>query len=84
MAFAQVIGLVAAFLTTIAVVPQAIKTFKTRSAKDLSLKMLLAVTAGVFCWLIYGLMINDFPLIAANIVTFCLYLALLYFRLTYK
>ena len=81
---ANLIGFAAAFLTTIATVPQVIKTFRTKSAKDLSLKMLLALTAGVFLWLIYGLMINDLPLIAANIVTFCLYFALLYFRLALK
>ena len=84
MQLAHAIGFAAAFLTTIATIPQVIKTFRTKSAKDLSLKTILAVTVGVFFWLVYGLMINDLPLIVANIVTLCLYMVLLYFKLTFK
>ncbi len=84
MDFATHLGLVAGFFTTIATVPQVIKTWKTKSAKDLSLKMLALISAGVFCWLIYGLAIGDTPLIVANIFTLALYLTLLYFKLTMK
>ncbi|MDX1629826.1 MAG: SemiSWEET transporter [Fulvivirga sp.] len=77
------IGLTAAFLTTIAFLPQVIKTWKTRSAKDLSLGMFSLFTTGIFLWLVYGLLVNDLPIILANIFTLTLSGIILFFKLKY-
>jgi MtN3 and saliva related transmembrane protein len=79
-----VLGLVAASLTTIAYVPQVVKTWKSRSSKDLSLKMLLTFCAGIILWLIYGVLEKDTPIIAANSVTLLLACTLLFFKFRFK
>ncbi len=80
----MILGLVAAGLTTVAFIPQVHKTWKTKSAKDLSLGMYLIFTSGVILWLIYGILKDDIPIIAANVVTLSLTLVLLYFKIFYK
>jgi len=75
------IGLAAAFCTTVAFLPQVIKTWKTRSTGDLSLSMFLVFTTGIFLWLVYGLAVHDIPLIVANGITFVLSGTILYFKL---
>jgi MtN3 and saliva related transmembrane protein len=77
------IGLAAGFCTTLAFLPQAIKTWRTRSTADISLGMFLIFTAGVLLWLIYGLLLNDIALIAANGITFVLSAIILLFKLRY-
>ena len=62
------IGLIAAGLTTASFVPQAWKIIRHRKVKDLSLTMYAMMFAGQGGWLIYGLPIQDFPLILANII----------------
>lgn len=76
-----VIGLSAAFCTTVSFLPQVIKIWKTRSTKDISLGMFSIFSAGIFLWLIYGLLIGDVPVIASNGVTLVLTLAILGFKL---
>ena len=68
----EVIGYVAATLTTVSFLPQAILTIKTRDTSSLSLSMYSIFTLGVFCWLIYGVYISDKAIIAANAITFIL------------
>jgi len=75
------LGLVAAFLTTIAFLPQVIKTWRSRSAKDLSLGMFAIFSTGILLWLIYGILINDLPIILANIFTLTLSSIILFFKL---
>ena len=77
------LGLVAATLTTLAFLPQVIKTWRTRSARDISLWMFLMLVAGICLWLTYGILIADIPLIAANVVTLALALVILVFKLRY-
>ncbi len=62
----------AAVLTTAAFAPQAIKAWRTRSTKDVSLAMFALIVAGIALWLIYGILIDDAPLIIANAVTLIL------------
>jgi len=69
MDYKTIIGLVAATLTTAASLPQAVKTIKTRSTKDLSLGMYILLESGVILWLVYGLLVTDIPVIFANIFT---------------
>ena len=68
----QIIGLVSAGLTTTAFLPQVIKTWRTRSTADLSPLMFSLFCIGISGWLIYGFLVNDLPIILANIVTICL------------
>jgi MtN3 and saliva related transmembrane protein len=76
------IGMLAAILTTVAFVPQVIKTWRTRSTADISLGMFVILVAGVAAWLIYGLLIGDAPLVLANGVTLLLAGTILFFKLT--
>jgi len=78
------IGLVAGTLTTIAFIPQLQQTWRTRSAKDVSLGMLLTFITGVFLWLVYGLLLGALPIILANLVTLILTLAILLLKLRYR
>jgi len=80
----NVIGLAAGSLTTVAFLPQVIKTWKSGSAKDLSLGMFSFFCLGVLLWLIYGLLTNDIPVIAANLATLILASTILFFKLRFK
>ncbi|MBT1703196.1 SemiSWEET transporter [Chryseosolibacter indicus] len=80
----QILGLAAGSLTTAAFLPQVLKTWKSRSAKDLSLGMFSLFCLGVFLWLIYGIIVKDIPVIAANLVTLMLASTLLFFKLRFK
>jgi MtN3 and saliva related transmembrane protein len=84
MSIVSFLGLLAASLTTISFLPQVLKTWKSRSAKDLSLGMFLTFTLGVALWLVYGVMITDWPVILANVVTLLLASTLLFFKLRWK
>lgn len=75
------IGLLAAVLTTVAFVPQVVKTWRTRSTTDISLGMFSILVAGVAAWLIYGLLIGDIPLVLANAVTLLLAGTILFFKI---
>lgn len=84
MEFVTVIGLVAGFCTTAAFLPQVVKTWKSKSAKDLSLGMYLIFCTGVLLWLIYGIILEDIPIILTNAATLILALSILYFKLNFK
>jgi len=64
---ATTIGLVAGTLTSIAAIPQVIKTVKTRHVRDISIWQPLLLSFGVALWMVYGILIGDWPLILANI-----------------
>ena len=66
------LGSFAGFCTTIAFLPQVLKVWKTRSARDVSLGMYAVFTIGVICWLAYGWLLMIWPIIIANIVTLVL------------
>lgn len=75
------IGYVAATLTTASFLPQAILTIKTRDTESLSLSMYSLFTLGVFCWLIYGIYLNNNAIVIANSITFLLALSILSFKI---
>lgn len=77
----EIIGYIAAILTTASFLPQAVLTLKTRDTASLSLGMYSLFTAGVLCWLIYGLYIADKAIIFANTVTFLLAALILSFKI---
>ena len=78
----ELVGSIAAFLTTVAFVPQAYKVFKTNQTKDLSLFLFLIFSLGVFMWLIYGIMKEDLPIMIANSITLFLSLYILYKKIS--
>ena len=66
------IGYLAAVLTTVAFVPQVWQIWRTKHTQDISLRMYVLFTAGIAAWLVYGLLIGAWPVVAANAVTFVL------------
>lgn len=82
--YKEIIGIVAGICTTIAFLPQVLKTWRSKSAKDLSLGMFSIFCTGVALWLTYGILIEDLPIILANGFTLVLAGSLLYFKLIFK
>jgi MtN3 and saliva related transmembrane protein len=80
------VGYFAAFCTTAAFFPQALKVFKTRQTRDISLWMFLLMTAGLTAWLIYGFYISSLPIILANLITliFAVYILIMKLKLESK
>jgi MtN3 and saliva related transmembrane protein len=64
-----IVGYIAAALTTFSSLPQVIKIFRTKKTSDISLVMYIMVFIGVLLWLVYGLLITDYPIIFANLVS---------------
>ena len=75
------LGLLAGFLTTCSAFPQLVKSYKTRSTKDLSLWYLTVILSGVALWIAYGFAKSDVPLVVANSVSFLLLSCTLYLKL---
>ena len=84
MSLALFLGYFAGFLTTVSLVPQVIKTWKTKSADDLSLGMFLVFCAGVACWLAYGFRLDAKPIYLWNLATLLLAGAILVMKLKFK
>ena len=84
MSLTELFGYSAAVLTTISFVPQAWHTFKTRDVRGISLGMYGVFTAGVACWLIYGLSLGAWPIVIANVVTLVLAGGILAMKLWFR
>lgn len=83
MNYIEIIGFIAAFLTTAAFLPQVYQTWKTKDVSSLSLPMLLLFFIGIFAWLIYGVLKNSPSMIFANSITIVSSFLLVYFKLKY-
>jgi MtN3 and saliva related transmembrane protein len=77
------LGLLAGVFTTISFLPQVIYTWRRKSAKDISLGMFLLFCTGILLWIIYGMMLNNIPIIATNVATFSLAFMILVFKVKY-
>ena len=84
MQFFTFLGYVAAVLTTISFVPQALLIIKTKDTKGISLPMYILFTIGVACWLLYGIYFGMIPVIIANFITLALAIVILTFKIIYK
>ncbi|MBD2567649.1 SemiSWEET transporter [Anabaena lutea] len=84
MDFITLLGFAAGLLTTIAFFPQMFKTWKTKSAKDVSFVMLITFMSGLFLWLIYGIILGALPIILANGITLFLNFIILWLKIKYK
>jgi len=77
------VGFIAGTLTTLAYVPQVIRSWKLKETKDISLSMLVLYAVGVSLWLVYGIWMDALPIIAANGISLILILVLLGIKLRY-
>jgi len=84
MDYITIIGLMAAALTVVAFFPQLIKVWKTKSTKDISLGMFSIFCIGVFLWFVYGILMQDPPIIVANFLVFIQAFIILMFKVKYK
>lgn len=80
----NLLGLMAGALTTVAFLPQVVKTWRSRSAGDISLVMFALFSLGVFLWIVYGFRVGAVPVIVANVVTLLLSMTILVFKIRYK
>jgi MtN3 and saliva related transmembrane protein len=80
----DLIGYIAAILTTFALLPQIMRIWKLKEARDISIFMPLMTTAGSVLWLIYGILINEVPIIAANVIYMFFSLTVLFFTIKYR
>ena len=80
----EILGLVAAVLTTYAFVPQVLKVRRTKEVEDLSLSMYLIFLLGIFLWFAYGYLKDSISIMLANIVTGFLVMSLIYFKFKYS
>ncbi len=83
MQFTDLIGYLAAALTTFSFVPQALHTFRTRDVRGISLGMYGAFTVGIALWLVYGLALGAWPIVVANAITLVLAGSILWMKLRY-
>ena len=81
---ADLVGYLAAALTTCSFVPQAWLTFRTRDVRGISLGMYSVFATGVALWLAYGVLLQAWPIVFANTVTLALALAILFMKLRYR
>lgn len=80
----EIIGYLAASCTTLSFVPQAVKVIRTRETKGISLSMYAIFTLGVILWFVYGIIVHNIPIIAANAITTVLAAIILFFKLREK
>ncbi len=80
----DLIGTIAAILTTASFLPQAWHTFSTKDVSGISLGMYSVFTSGVAMWLVYGLLIHAWPVVISNLITLMLASAILAMKLRYR
>jgi MtN3 and saliva related transmembrane protein len=80
----NLIGVAAGTLCTISFLPQLIKIWKTKSARDVSLVMFVIFSAGITLWMWYGFLTHSMPIILANGVTLVLSMVIVCFKVKYK
>jgi MtN3 and saliva related transmembrane protein len=80
----DLVGYAAATLTTLAFIPQTLHSWRSRDLSGVSLGMYSLFTLGVAFWLIYGMILESWPIIAANTITLMLAGSVLFLKLRYK
>ena len=77
----SVIGLLAGICTTGSLLPQVYKTLKSKNARDISLLMYVLLSAGIFLWFVYGILLNEMPIMLANGVSLILTMSVLFLKI---
>ena len=80
----EIFGFAAAFLSTVAFLPQVIKTWQIKKAEDVSYALLVTFSSGCFCWVIYGLKTHSKPVLIANLLTLGLNLTILSMKFAFE
>ena len=80
----DILGMTAGVISSITFLPQVIKTYKTKSAKDISLLMFTFATTSVIMWLAYGIILGNVPIIFTNSMVLLFSLIMLYFKFRYN
>ncbi len=80
----DIIGYLAGFLIMISLIPQLIKTYKTKKTKDISLTMLIIVSLGTGLWAIYGFLLNSYPMIIMTGLGCIMNIILVFMKIKYK
>jgi MtN3 and saliva related transmembrane protein len=78
------LGYAAGFLTTVSFLPQVVRAFRTRSCQDLSWTWLVVFAVGLLLWLLYGVILKNWPMILANSITVALCFALMWMKRSYR
>jgi MtN3 and saliva related transmembrane protein len=83
MNWTQAIGLAAGILTASSLIPQVIKTLKTKKADEVSIKMLLVLQGGIILWILYGFKRDDMPIIVTNIFSLAVNITMVILRIKF-
>jgi len=81
--FIDLVGYLAGGLILVSIIPQIVKSWRTKSAKDLSLARYLIYIAGVVLWFVYGILLHSWPMIIVNAINLCLAASMLYLIIRY-
>lgn len=84
MDWTEILGITAGICTTISVIPQIRKAWKTKKVEDVSPRMFIVLTMGIFLWIVYGITQNDLPIILTNSTSLSLNAVVLYLLLRYR
>jgi MtN3 and saliva related transmembrane protein len=84
MDLANLIGTCSGFISSVTFLPQVIKIYQTKSAKDLSFGTLFFLVLGVSLWLVYGILKTDYPIIITNALVLTMVLVMVYFKFKFK
>jgi MtN3 and saliva related transmembrane protein len=83
MPFVDIIGYLAGLLILVSIIPQIIKSWKTKSTKDISLLRYLIYVVGVILWLVYGIILHNGPMMIVNSINLFLASTIVYLKLKY-
>jgi len=84
MPFVDILGYTAGFITSLTFLPQVIKTWKERSARDISLMMFMIAAVNESMWIVYGILLNNMVIILTNVTVLTMALIMIYFKLRYN
>lgn len=84
MPFVDILGYTAGFITSLTFLPQVIKTWKERSAKDISLMMFIIAAVNESMWIVYGILLDNWVIILTNVTVLTMALIMIYFKLRYN
>lgn len=82
--FIEIVGIVAGILTSVSMLPQLSKIFKDKKAGDISISMVIILMTGIACWIVYGILKNDLPIIFTNSFSFLVNVILLILSVRYE
>jgi len=80
----NIIGFVAGFFIAVSMIPQVIKSYKTKSVEDISFLMLIIIALGAFLWTVYGMLIKSLPIMMMDGFAFFINLLLIFIKIKYR